>query len=58
MISKVDNLIRCPLLKTIEALDIAVINGNSTGLSEFKRLRTPRPKVMDISLEKIGRWTL
>lgn len=50
---QVDNLIRCPLLKTIEALDIAVINGEQYRVKRIQEIEDTRPKVMDISLERL-----
>ena len=49
----VDNLIRCPLLKTIEALDVAVINGEQYRVKRIQEIEDTRPKVMDISLERL-----
>lgn len=50
---QVDNLIRCPLLKTIEALDIAVINGEQYRVKRIQEIEDTRPRVMDLSLERL-----
>ena len=50
---QVDNLIRCPLLKTIEALDVAVINGEQYRVKRIQEIEDIRPKVMDLSLERL-----
>ena len=50
---KVDNLIRCPLLKTIKALDIAIIDGEQYRVMRIQEIEDTRPKVMDMTLERL-----
>lgn len=50
---RVDNIIRCPLLKTIIALDIAIVNGEQYRVKRVQPIEEIRPRVMDISLESL-----
>ena len=50
---RVDNLIRCPLLKSIKALDIAVIGNEQYKIKRIQEIVEVMPKSMDLTLERL-----
>jgi len=49
----IDSLIRCPLLKSIKKLYIAVIDGEQYKVNGIQEIVEVMPKSMDLTLERL-----